>query len=120
MLFLISHDHLKAVDARNIDFYYISPDKNFRGKFALLAKTQKSPAEDGCYDFLILFEHEDIQIVKATMKFLLAFQIACPDDFILHVDLDSLYKLGMKVAPELLRQEFNSTKEKAAPKCDLL
>lgn len=101
---LISQDKLKAIDAKLIQFYVIDPNADGGGTFKLLAKTPT--VGNNFYDYLILFEHEDIKVVKATLEFLLAFQLACHDDFILHVDLNTLCKLGMNVAPELLDTDF--------------
>ena len=113
MATLISQDGLKAIDIAKIDFYYIPPDKNIRGKYCFQAKSAKSPAENGYYDFLNLFEHENIETVKAVMKFLVAFQFSCPDDYILQVDLPELARLGMKGSLLLSKSDFEQTKNSA-------
>lgn len=99
MLLMVSQDRLKAIDAKLIQFYVIDPNADGGGTFKLLAKTPT--VRNNFYDYLILFEHENIEVVKATLEFLLAFQLACPDDFILNIELPNLYNLGMKYSPEL-------------------
>lgn len=113
MLILLSQDGLKAIDASRIDFYYILPERNVRRKFVLQAKSPKSPAENGYYDFLNLFEHEDVEVVKAAMKILITAQMTCTRDFIMIIDLPNLYKVGMKVAPELAEAYFKQGKDSA-------
>ena len=96
-MFLISQDGLKAIDASAIKFFVIPKDRNERGNFNLLAKT---PDVDGnFYDYLILFEHEDLNVVKHVMRFLGNNTAIIPDDDqknILVIDLPDLYRHGMK------------------------
>lgn len=114
MLMLVSQDGLKAIDAKKIDFYYILSGGNSRGNYPLYVKTPKSPVEDGeGFDLLLLFEHEDIAVVKAVMEFLIEYQFICPDNCILHVNLNELCNYGMKVAPELLETDFKQRKNSA-------
>ena len=98
MLMLISQSGLTAIDATQIQFYVIDTNADGGGTFKLLAKTPT--VENNFYEYLILFEHEDIEVVKATLEFLLVFQLACHDDFVLNVDLPNLYNLGMKYSPK--------------------
>lgn len=102
---LISQDGLKAISAADVKFFVISKDRNERGKFNLLAKT---PAVSGnYYDYLALFEHENIEVVKHVMRFLANNKVFIPHDAeeknVLVIDLPDLYRHGMKeIAPELL------------------
>lgn len=102
---LISQDGLKAISAADVKFFVIPKDRNERGKFNLLTKT---PAVSGnYYDYLILFEHENIEVVKHVMRFLANDEVFIPYDAeeknVLVIDLPDLYRHGMKeIAPELL------------------
>lgn len=91
---LISQDGLKAIAADKIDFFVIPEDRNQRKNFTLLAKTPKS--DNGFYEFLIMFEHEDIEVVKQVMRFLTVFTTSQNDFDIVNVDLKDLYERGMK------------------------
>lgn len=100
MLMLISQDGLKAIDTNKIDFYYIIASNNDYSKNRLMAKAPKFPAEEGYYDFLILFEHEDIDVVKRVMRFLANGQFFFPADDnsnLIVVDLPDLYKHGLQL-----------------------
>lgn len=88
MKIFVSQDELKAIAADKIDFFVINGERNGRGKFPLLAKTPVD--SNNFYDYLILFEHEDIALVKTVLAELLVFLNDSPDDFILHVDLPDL------------------------------
>ena len=91
----ISRDGLKAIYADLIDFFTILPERNADGKFRLLAKT---PTQNDFYEFLILFEHEDIDVVKRVMRFLANGQFFFPVDDnsdLIVVDLPDLYKHGL-------------------------
>ena len=88
MKILVSQDELKAIAADKIDFFVINGERNARGVFTLLAKTPVD--SNNFYDYLILFEHEEITTVKAVLASLLVFLNYSPDDFILHVDLPDL------------------------------
>ena len=102
-MILISQDGLKAIEASKIEFLVIPDIKNFRGNFNLLAKTHVD--DNNFYDYLILFEHENIEVVKHVMRFLANDEIIPYDDKtnLLVVDLPNLYRHGMKqIAPEML------------------
>jgi len=88
MKIFVSQDELKAIATDKIDFFVINGERNARGKYSLLAKTPVD--SNNFYDYLILFEHEDIALVKAVLASLLVFLNNSPDDFILHVDLPNL------------------------------
>ena len=95
---LISQDGLKAIDASAIKFLVVLPDKNQRGNFSLVAKTPI--CTENFYDYLILFEHEDLNVVKHVLRFLASDKIFIPHDAedtnIIVVDLPDLYRHGMK------------------------
>ena len=92
---LISQDKLKAIEFEKIGFFVVNDSQNMRGNYNLLAKTPKF--DGGFYEYLILFEHENIEVLKDVMRFFPAFQLAMPDNFILHVDLPTLYNCAMKI-----------------------
>lgn len=98
MLMLISQDRLKAIPFSQIQFFVIMPECGIDGKFKLLAKSPTT--ENNFYDYLILFKHEDIEVVKQVMQFLAKGKFLTPynDDEknIIIVDLPELYKIGMK------------------------
>ena len=106
MIFL-SQDGLKAIDENIIQFFVIAPKADSGGTFKLLAK---SPVDTGeFYEYLILFKHENIEVVKHVMRFLANGKFIIPDGTeeknLLIVDLPSLYEYGMKkIAPELLNK----------------
>ena len=95
-MILISQDGLKAIPYDNIEFFTISPDPDKNGNFLLFAKppTQRNDY----YDYLILFENKNINIVKAVMRFLAhgCFFSPLNDDNVMVVDFPDLYKHGMK------------------------
>ena len=97
-MILISQDRLKAIPAENINFFTISPDPDKNGKFYLFAKPPTT--RNDYYDYLILFEHENLNVVKEVMMFLAngIWLIPYDDDNqnLLVVDLPDLYKHGMK------------------------
>ncbi|MBR0316188.1 MAG: hypothetical protein IJQ99_04930 [Synergistaceae bacterium] len=107
-MILISQDRLKAIPAENIKFFTISPDPDKNGKFYLFAKPPTT--RNDYYDYLILFEHENLNVVKEVMMFLAngIWLIPYDDDNqnLLVVDLPDLYKHGMKI------RDFNIEKEK--------
>ena len=105
MLMLISQDGLKAIDADKIDFYYIMSNKNQRDRYTLQAKSPKFPAENGYYDFLNLFEHEDIKVVKKVLRFLVYLKNSLNGQSLI-VDVD---------IPKLKRFGFNCMKEESNP-----
>lgn len=96
-MILISQDGLKAIDSKRIDFLSIFPDKNSDGNFSLFVKTT---IPYGPYENIILFEHENIELVKHVMRFIANGIFFFPrdddDNNLLHVDLPELYKYGMK------------------------
>ena len=100
-MMLISQDGLKAIDTEKIDFYAILPDRSSNGKFRLFAKT---PAvSNNYYDYLILFEHENIEVVKHVMRFLainVTFLPVARKNEALFVELPDLYRHGMKEIEE--------------------
>ena len=95
---LISQDRLKAIPLSKIQFFVITPECNSDGDFQLLAKSPT--AENNFYDYLILFKHKDIEIVKRVMQFLANGNFLTPFDDdkkgIIIADLPELYKRGMK------------------------
>ena len=114
-MMIVSQDGLKAISAQKVDFLVVHSEKNSSGKFNLLAKT---PTRDNnFYDYLIMFEHENIEVVKHVMRFLAGNQIVVPRDDtsnLLVVDLPDLYAHGMKkIAPELLTAEQAQMQESA-------
>ena len=95
---LISQDGLKAIGYDKIQFFVIPKDRNERGNFNLLAKTPNVEGNN-FYEYLILFEHENLAVVNQVMCFLAAGKIFVPYDDdeknLLFVDLPELYKHGM-------------------------
>ncbi len=93
---LISQDGLKAIAYDKIQFFVITKDENTDEKnFLLMAKT---PTGNGnFYDYLILFKHEDIAVVKQVMCFLAVgnFTILEGEQKLIFVDLQHLYLYGM-------------------------
>lgn len=100
-MFFISQDRMKAIEASAIKFFVIPKDRNERGNFNLLAKT---PDVDGnFYDYLILFEHKDLNVVNHVLRFLASGKIFIPyndndkiERNILVIDFPDLYRHGMK------------------------
>lgn len=97
-MFFISQDRMKAIEASAIKFFVIPKDRNGRGNFNLLAK---SPDVDSgnFYDYLILFEHKDLNVVMHVMNFLSNGTIIIDSKDkknILVIDLPDLYRHGMK------------------------
>lgn len=90
---------MKAIAANEIKFFVIPKDRNERGNFYLLAKTPYV-AESNFYEYLILFEHEDLNVVNHVMRFIGNGTFFIPDDDdeknILVIDLPDLYRHGMK------------------------
>lgn len=64
-MILISQDGLKAIDADRVEFFAILPQPNPDGKFQLFVRTPTP--QNSYYEYLILFAHEDIDIVKRVM-----------------------------------------------------
>lgn len=93
---LISQDGLKAIDYDKIQFFVIPEDRNERGNFNLLAKTPNVGANT-FYEYLILFEHENLFVVSQVMCFLAAgkFIMHDSDEPLIFVDLPNLYLYGM-------------------------
>lgn len=93
---LISQDGLKAIAYDKIQFFVITKDENTDEKnFFLMAKTPT--VNDHFYDYLILFEHEDIAVVKQVMRFLVIGDFTIPggNPKLIFVDLQHLYLYGM-------------------------
>lgn len=88
MKIFVSQDELKAIATDKIDFFVINGERNGRGKYSLLAKTPVD--SNNFYEYLVMFEHEDIALVKTVLANLLVFLNDSPDDFILHIDLPDL------------------------------
>ena len=89
---------MKAIAANEIKFFVIPKDRNERGNFYLLAKTPYV-AESNFYEYLILFEHGDLNVVKHVMRFIGNGTFFIPDDDeknIMVIDLPDLYRHGMK------------------------
>lgn len=102
-MFLTSQNRMNAIDVNSITFFVIPPDKSKSGNFMLMAKTPY--VNDNFYDYLILFEHENLNVVKHVMRFLTSDTIRIPHDDedknSIVVDLPNLYRYGMKkIAPE--------------------
>ena len=79
----------------------------------LLAKTPIINSGN-VYDYLIMFEHENVEVVKHVMRFLANGVFLVPHDTeegnVMIVDLPDLYRHGMKkIAPELLTAEQTQT-----------
>lgn len=102
----ISQDRLKAISEDEVKFFAILPERK-NGKFRLFAKTPT--VDTNYYDYLILFEHENIEVVKNVMKFLANGIFLIPHDSekqnVLVVDLPDLYRHGMKTKDFLPKQE---------------
>ena len=99
-MFFISQDRMKAIESSAIKFFVIPKDRNERGNFILLAKSP-DVANGNFYDYLILFEHEDLNVVNHVMRFLASGKILIPyndkrEQNILVIDLPELYRHGMK------------------------
>lgn len=110
MLMLISQDRLKAIDTDKIDFYYIVPNKNQHDKYMLQAKSPKSPAENGYYDFLNLFEHEDIEVVKEVLRFLVYLKNSLNgQSLIVDVDIPNLKRFGFNRMKEESKSDFEQS-----------
>lgn len=94
MKFFVSQDRLKAIAPDKIGFFVINGERNERGKFNLLAK---APVDsNNFFDYLILFEHEDIEVVKNVMIFLANGQFLIPSEVnTVVVDLPNLYRCGL-------------------------
>lgn len=102
-MFLTSQNRMNAIDVNSITFFVIPPDKSNCGNFMLMAKTPY--VNSNFYDYLILFEHENLNVVKHVMSFLTSDTIRIPHDDedknSIVVDLPNLYRYGMKkIAPE--------------------
>lgn len=104
-MILLSQDGLKAISASRVDFLVIPKDRNERGNFNLLVKT---PTVSGnFYEYMVMFEHENLEVVKHVMHFLIGDTISIPNDAenktVISIDIPNLYRYGMKeIAPELL------------------
>lgn len=94
---LISQDGLKAIAYDKIQFFAITKDDNNGVDFLLLAKPPITAINGTFYDYLILFEHEDISVVKQVMRFLAAGDFTIPEgeQKLIFVDLQHLYLYGM-------------------------
>ena len=93
-MLLISQDGLKAIPVDKIEFYYIAPTKNQRGNYLLQVKSPKMPALEGYYDFLNMFEHEDVEVVKKVMRFLVYLQNSTKESLVVDVNLPQLNRFG--------------------------
>lgn len=98
MITLISQDGLKAIATDRIEFFLIIDERNKLGKFKLFAKTRIN--SNTFFDYLSMFEDEDVEVVKKVLRFLVAGGVTAPHsgdkDKYLVVDLPDLYKCGMK------------------------
>lgn len=104
----LSQSGLTAIDEDKIQFFAIDPQADGGGTFKLLTKTPV--VQNNFYEYLILFEHEDIEVVKHVMRFLANRQFTPRNVLrehknILVVDLPDLYDYGMKkITPDLLNK----------------
>lgn len=93
-MIFISQGGLTAIDQKNILFFVISSPNTQEPTFKLLAKTPA--ADNNFYDYLILFQHENVEVVKHVMRFLAnGVFLSIDNSNLLVVDLPDLYQYGL-------------------------
>lgn len=97
---LISQDGLKAINYDKIQFFTIQLEKHAADTVDTFSLYAKTPVVNGnFFDYLLLFEHEDISVVKHVMRFLAVGDFTIPEGEpkLIIVDLPNLYRYGMKI-----------------------
>ena len=95
-MILVSQDGKKAIDAKDILFYRIYTKDD--GKNILMVEPSRENNETDYFGMLIMFEHQNISVVKKVMRFLARgiFFIPRGADEIIDIQIPTLYKFGMK------------------------
>ena len=106
MLF-ISQDGQKAIDSKDILFYYISPipgcfEPRTPDVYSLLVEPRRLYGDDN-FGLIVLFKHKNLDVVKKVMRFLATGIFCVSDGSVIDIEIPTLYKNGMEeIAQELL------------------
>lgn len=90
-MIFISQDGLKAIDSREIQYYFITGQANC---YQILVMPKNRDSGDK-WNVLSLFRHKNLKVVKQVMRFISNYAINAKANAIVDVDIESLCELGM-------------------------